>query len=234
MRLTKSVVVLAVLGVAGCGGKAERSDVVTAVPKAEAEELGAQHARFEGSKDPKPNAATHFAAGQLAESQGAVGQAIVQYKHAVAADPKHLPSLYRLAMLYTQAEAYPEAIGVWKGFVKVTPNDATAWSNLGYCYELAGQPTEAEAAYKQGIAKDPKSGPCRVNYGLMLARTGREEESKGQLGAVLTPARVCYNLASVYEQQGKKGEAKLNYERALELDAELGEARERLAKLGDS
>ena len=231
MRLSTSVIVLAVLGVAGCAGKAERNDVVTAVPRAEAEELGAQHARFEGSKDPKPNAATHFAAGQLAESQGAVGQAINQYKLAIAADPKHLPSLYRLAMLYTQAQAYPEAIGVWKGFVKVTPNDATAWSNLGYCYELAGQPSEAEGAYRQGIARDPNSGPCRVNYGLMLARTGREGEAKGQRGVVLSEARVCYNLASVYEQQGRVGEAKVYYERALELDRDLGEARERLSRL---
>ena len=231
MRLSKSVIVLAVLGVAGCGGKGERNDVVTAVPKAEADALGAQHARFEGSKDPKPNAATHFAAGQLAESQGAVGQAINQYKLAVAVDPKHLASLYRLGMLYTQAQAYPEAVGVWNRFVKVTPNDATAWSNLGYCYELAGQLGEAEAAYKQGIAKDPKSGPCRVNYGLMLARTGREGEAKGQLGVVLSEARVYYNLASVYEQQGRRGEAKVYYEKALELDRDFGEARERLSKL---
>lgn len=235
MPTSRSVIVItAALGLsacAGCAGKPQRDDVVTAVPKAEAEQLGAQHARFEGSADPKPTAQTHFAAGRLAESQGAVAQAVNQYRHAIAADPKHLPSLYRLGMLYTQAQAYPDAIATWNRYVKVTASDATAWSNLGYCHELAGQRAEAEAAYRQGIAKDPRSGPCRVNYGLMLAREGREAEAKAQLEAVLPAARVHYNLASVHEQQGRSADAKAHYRRALELDAELVEARERLARL---
>ena len=56
---------------------------------------------------------------------------------------------------------------------------------------------EAETAYLRGIERDPKNVPCRTNYGLMLARLGRTAEGTLQLQAVLTPAEVHYNLASV-------------------------------------
>jgi tetratricopeptide (TPR) repeat protein len=216
---------------AGCAAKTESPTGVTAVPRGQANEMTAQHARFDSAKDPKPNAQTHFAAGRLAESQGASGQAIVQYKHAVTIDPRHLPSLYRLGILYTHVQAYPDAIDAWNRYLKGTEDDATGWSNLGYCYELAGDPGKAEEAYRKGIAKDPKNVPCRVNYGLMLARGGRQKDAVSHLQAVLPPAQVHYNLASVYEQQGRKNEARQHYSRAMEHDQNLVEARERLAAM---
>jgi tetratricopeptide (TPR) repeat protein len=215
----------------GCATKKDDAAGITAVPRDQANEMTAQHARFENVKDPKPTARTHFAAGQLAESQGATPQAILQYNRALAADARHLPSLYRLGVLYAQAQAYPDAIHAWNRYVKLTDNDAAAWSNLAYCHELADEPGKAEDAYRQGIARDSNNKPCRINYGLMLARLGREQEAFEQLQVVLSPAQVHYNLASVNEQQGRKLEAMQHYRRASELDADLVEARQRLAKL---
>ena len=65
----------------------------------------------------------------------------------------------------------------------------------------------------------------------MLARNDRKDEAVAQLSAVLKPAEVHYNLASVYEQVGRKAEAKQEYEKALELDPKLWEAQSRLSKL---
>lgn len=230
--MIRTIILAAVVGLpAGCAAKRESVSGITSVPRAQANEMTARHARFENARDPKPNAQTHFAAGRLAESQGAAGQAIVQYKHAVGIDPRHLPSLYRLGVLYTQVQAYSDAVNAWNKYLKGTEDDATAWSNLGYCYELAGQPGRAEEAYRRGIAKDPKNVPCRINYGLMLARIGRERDAIVQLRAVLPPAQVHYNLASVFEQQGRKALAKEHYWLALDWDRNFAEARERLAKM---
>ena len=82
-----------------------------------------------------------------------------------------------------------------------------------------------------GIEIDPKNQPCRVNYGLMLARHGRIEEATTQLSAALSPAQVHYNLASVYEQQGKKDQAKSEYIEAIKSDPKLIDAQMRLAGL---
>ena len=65
----------------------------------------------------------------------------------------------------------------------------------------------------------------------MLARLGRTAEATLQLQAVLSPADVHYNLASVLEHQGRKEAAKAEYRKALEPDPTLDDAQTRLSAL---
>ena len=188
-------------------------------------------ADFDKARDPVINANTHFAAGQLAESRGDAPDAIQQYKAAIKIDPNNQLSLYRLAVLYTNQKAFSEAIPTWKKYVKATDDSAGAYSNLALCEELSGRPELAEADYQRGVHADPKNEQCRVNYGLMLARHSRIAEATIQLQAVLPPAEVHYNLASVYEGQGRREEAKAEYKKAIDLNPELNDARARLATL---
>jgi tetratricopeptide (TPR) repeat protein len=212
-----------VLWSAGCG---PRHNAPTAAPH----DAGAV-AAADDAPEPSITARTRFAAGQLAESQNNLPRAIEQYEYALRTDPDHQPSLYRLGVVYAQAKQHAKAIEAWKRYVKATGNSAAAYANLGFCHELAGQPQDAEAAYQRGIARDPRSEPCRVNYGLMLARLGRTSEAVIQLQAVLPPAAVQYNLASVHEQQGNREQAKAGYRKALELDPTFADARARLTAL---
>jgi tetratricopeptide (TPR) repeat protein len=193
--------------------------------------INADNSRFEAADDPPFTADTRFAAGQLAESQGQPARAVEQYQEALKLDARHQSSIYRMAVIYTQSKQYDQAIATWKQYVAVTDGSATAYSNLAFCYELAQRPADAEAAYKSGISKDPQNQPCRVNYGLMLARNGRKAEAIQHLAVVLKPGEVHYNLASLYEQLGNKTEARKEYEKALELDPNLWEAQSRLSKL---
>jgi tetratricopeptide (TPR) repeat protein len=191
----------------------------------------ADNQKFENTQDPPISADTYFAAAQLAETQDAPARAIQQYQAALKSDPKHLPSIFRLGTLYTQIRMFPQAVDAWQAYVKATNGSAAAYNNLGFCYELARKLPDAEAAYKKGIARDATDQSCRVNYGLMLARQGKMKEAAEQFGAVLRPAEVHYNLGSVYEQQGKKQQARAEYEKTLLLDATLHDAKVRLAGL---
>lgn len=182
-------------------------------------------------EDPPLTAATHFAAGRLAEVQGDTNRAIDHYWAAVKIEPRNREALFRLGVIYTQLKHYPDATVAWKLYVKAADDSADAYSNLGFCYEMAGKPTDAEDAFKKGIAKDPKNNACRVNYGLMLARDGRGSEAMIQLQAVLPPAQVHYDLASVYEHAGKKEQAKEEYRRAIAEDPSCVDAALRLAAL---
>ena len=94
-----------------------------------------------------------------------------------------------------------------------------------------GDRTKAEQSFKKGIERDPTNAQCRGNYGLMLARTGREPQAMEQLEIVLRPAQVHYNLGSVYESQGKKAQAKAEYRQALALDPQFTDATTRLGEL---
>jgi tetratricopeptide (TPR) repeat protein len=220
------VMIAATAGLVGCSDNA-----VKGLSQDDADKLNAQHSHFDQEKDPQFNANTHFAAGQLAESQDDFPRAIAQYNEALKLDSKHIPSLYRLALVYTRLKEYPKAVDAWERYVKATDGSAEGYNNLAFCHELAGEPDKAESAYKKGIAKDPNHQACRINYGLMLARHGRTSEAIIQLQAVLTPAQVHYNLASVYEQQGRKEQAKIEYRKAIELDPNLIDAKTRLSAI---
>ncbi|MEO6435947.1 MAG: tetratricopeptide repeat protein [Tepidisphaeraceae bacterium] len=181
--------------------------------------------------EPALKAETRFAAGQLAESTGKLDCAVVQYEQAVRLDKTHVPSLYRLGVVLTRMQQYDKAATAWKQYIKATGEVASGYSNLGFCYEMAGDAANAEQAYKDGIARDGESNPCRVNYGLMLARQNRQTEAEVQLSAVLKPDDVAYNLAAVYEQQGKIDLAKAELKRALEVNPKNTAAQQRLATL---
>src|SRR5688572_19878751 len=125
---------------------------------------------FAKVKDPKITADTLYAAGQLHESRNNVKAAIEQYRAAVKLNDEHHGALYRMGVLYATTKQYPEAIAAWKKYVDATHHSAVGYSNLGFSYELSGDPAGAERAYLTGIERDSDSAPCRVNYGLMLAR----------------------------------------------------------------
>ena len=186
---------------------------------------------FETTRDPPIASDTRYAAGQLAESRGAFAQAADQYRHALRKDPNHLGALYRLGVVYAEMRKYPEAIDVWKRYTAATNDSAAGHSNLAFCYELASRPEEAETTYLKGIRKDPRHVACRVNYGLMLVRRGRESEGRLQLQAVLKPAEVHYNVGSVHEALGRRERAKAEYTKALDIDPSFADAQARLTEL---
>jgi tetratricopeptide (TPR) repeat protein len=186
---------------------------------------------FDQAKDPPFTAETHVAAGQFAESQNNPAGAVIQYERAIKLEPKNTTALYRLGIVYAQQKRYEDAVRVWKQYVNVTDASATAFSNLGFCCELAGRNDEAEMAYRKGIAKDQRNAACRVNYGLMLARHGHINQAVIQLQVVLTPSQVHYNIASVLEGQGHKEQAKLEYQKAIDLNPSFNDARTRMAAI---
>jgi tetratricopeptide (TPR) repeat protein len=216
----------------GCSQSSNgNSGTITGVSNDVAGSMNSHRNPFETSEDPPLTADTHFAAGQLAETQGDFAGAVKQYKEALKVDPKHKRSLYRQAICLSQVKKFPEAVASWKKYIEATGGEANGYSNLGFCHELAGQIDEAESAYLRGIERESKNVACRTNYGLMLARLGRTAEATLQLQAVLTPAEVHYNLASVLEHQNRKEAAKAEYRKAIELDPNLVDAQTRLSAL---
>ena len=213
---------------AGCGGPPPGSQ--QNLTAADREKL-APRDEFEAGKEVAIMADTHFAAGRLAESQGNMAVATEQYEKTLRINPKHREALFRTAIVQVKEKKLSAAIETWKKYVVATDGDATAQANLGFTYELANRATDAEQAYLKGIKRDPTNAACRINFGLMLARRERFNEAVLQLQTVLSQADVHYNLASVYEELGRREQAKIEYRKALALDPELKDAEARLAGL---
>jgi Tfp pilus assembly protein PilF len=225
MFKTQVLLLIGIMVAAGCA----KNDPPGAMSTADQLRLRAEKDKFDTSTP--LTADTHFAAAQFAESNGDPVAAVEQYQAALKLKPDHQGVLLRLGMLYTAQQQYPQAIEIFQRLVKVSDGSAGAYSDLGFCQELAGDSNQAESAYKAGIAKEPKNQSCRVNYGLMLARQGKMAEAMTQLQVVLTPAQVHYNIASVLEGQGRTEQAKAEYSASLQLDPNLVDARTRLAAM---
>jgi len=188
-------------------------------------------AQIKEAKAAQVNAATHFAAGQLAESQNRFDTALHQYNEALKLEPGHLPSLYRKGVLLTKLTRYNEAMADWQRYLAVSNNSGSGYNNLAYCYQLQNRMKDAEATYQKGIAQDPKDAGCRTNYGLMLARRGRIQEAIRTWTPVLSEAEIHYNLAGIYQIDGRKQEAIAEYQKSLDLDPNIPDAKERISQL---
>ncbi|HYE17123.1 MAG TPA: tetratricopeptide repeat protein [Tepidisphaeraceae bacterium] len=234
MRTSSTRIVWPVLAglmlVVGCSSS-NGGGAMSGVSPDQARQMNGERSQFETTEDPPITADTHFAAGQVAENNLDYASAVKQYKKALELKADHRGAMYRTGLCLSLTKKWGEAFPVWKKYVEATGGDAVAFSNLGFCYELSGRTDEAEVHYKKGIERDAKNVPCRTNYGLMLARLNRTAEATLQLQAVLTEAEVHYNIASVYEQVGRKQAAKAEYKKALELDPTFEEAQSRLAAL---
>lgn len=225
------IVLVALIGLLSGCTDSQQPGGLRGLSASETDDLNSGRQAFDSSDDPDISPATFYAAGQLAESNGNMAAAFRQYHAAVHKDRNFAPAWYRLGTLYAQHEQFPKAIEAWENYARVSGNNATAYSNLGFCYELAGKLLEAERAYRKGISIDPRNEACRVNYGLMLARHGHFAQAQVQMQAVLSPAQVHYNFGSVHEAQGRAAAAVREYRNALNLDPGFAAARHRLEKL---
>ena len=173
---------------------------------------------------------THLAAGRLAESRGDWDGAIKQYRSVLSKHPKDAEATFRLGVVLCRVSD-PDAIDVWKRYLSLTKNSAEGWGNLGFCYELLNEHVLAEEAYQKGIARDPTSAACRVNYGMFLASRGDYPAAAEQFQHVLPQAQGWYNIGSVCEQKQKPQDAIAAYRKALEIDPNMVVAQRRLSIL---
>jgi tetratricopeptide (TPR) repeat protein len=186
---------------------------------------------FGTKKEPPISISTRIAAAKVSESRNDLAAAADQYDKVVAADPTYKFAWYRLGVLRSQLKQYDKSIVAWQQYKTLVGNDPIALANLGFAYDLAGRFDDAQATYLEGIQINPRHRACRVNYGLMLAKVGRVDDARAEFGAVLSPAEVCYNVGSVYEQQGKIDLARREYEKAVKLDPNMVDAKTRLEGL---
>jgi Tfp pilus assembly protein PilF len=134
----------------------------------------------------------------------------------------------KLALSYVKSRQLNKSIDAWKKYVDLSGGSDDAYGSLGYAYELAGNPSEAQKTYEEGVAKHPKGSLTHINYGLMLVRSEKIDLAVKQLSAVLQPHEVNYNIASVYEQMNRKDLAQFYYRRSLECNPNFAPAKQKL------
>jgi Tfp pilus assembly protein PilF len=76
-----------------------------------------------------------------------------------------------------------QAIPLLEQAVEHLPDEPRAWNRLGLAYQTAGQPVEAEQAYRRALAFDTNFATARFNLGCLLLEQRQPERAVPELTA---------------------------------------------------
>ena len=125
------------------------------------------------------------------------------------------------ALVSLQEEEFEEAIPKLQELLKVEPNTALAYLELGRSYVHVKQSQKALPFLRTAVEKLPEDGMARFMLGRALVETGNWAEAAPQFEAALTNAPSSTNLhfylAVVYERTRKIPEAMNEFRETIAL-----------------
>lgn len=156
----------------------------------------------------------------------------------LAADQPENPDVWLdLAIAATDAEEIALAEQFYRKLLKMGPPEEntfyeTAANNLGYMLADRGERLdEAEQLIREAHALNPRAGYILDSLGWLYFRKGDLEQARSYLtrAARLLPgdAEVYYHLGEVHEALGNREQARTWYDKALEHDPDMEQAKKR-------
>ena len=133
--------------------------------------------------------------------------------------PKHQFSWKVLAAVFGQTGRKNKAVNANQKAVILSPQDASAHSNLGNALQELGRFDEAEISLKKAIALKPDYAPAYNNLGVTLRDMGKLEEAKESFkhAVKLKPdfALAHSNLGNALHELGRLDEAEVSLKQAI-------------------
>ncbi len=115
-----------------------------------------------------------------------------------------------------------EALSILKECLRNCGSDPRIFTEMGYIYELTGDPKKAESFYKKALKLDPDFFAALNNLGNLYLKIGKKEKAVEllQKASVVQPDSylVHYSLGLAYQSMGKLNKALSEYRVALSLN----------------
>ena len=157
--------------------------------------------------------------GDLYLQQGNPGLAIVQYQHAVEADPSLFRIHYKMGAMFLKKGLPQDAIQHFQEVLKHDDRDALAFEGIGEAYFRIGNEEEAEASLRKAIALQPDRWQTRNFLGMLLDRQKHHQDAlvEYEQGLRLRPdeAALLNNAGLAYYLLGRYEDAVQSFQRAL-------------------
>jgi tetratricopeptide (TPR) repeat protein len=130
---------------------------------------------------------------------------------ALAISPQHIGAKALKANALASLKRYDEAIVELESVIAADPKRSLSYSNLGAIHMAAGNLSEAERSYAQGVEVDPTSAQPLVELATFEWRRGRTRRTEELLkkALALEPASLAANraLAALYVATSRAAEA---------------------------
>lgn len=166
------------------------------------------------------------------ERQGKTDEALGIYRDVIAKDKRQTTAYHRLAVLHEKQGDAASALKYYREALQCDPKNAEVQCDYGYCCYLRRDWKTGETSLRKAVELQPGLARAHNNLGLLLARTGREDEALQEFfkaGCAEPAARA--NLALALTIERRFPEAEQQYQRALAADPNLKPAQEGLAAL---
>ncbi len=161
---------------------------------------------------------------QVRAMRGDDSEAEALFVRACKIAPDRPEPRFQLGVFYDGRQQHGRAAEQFRQVLSLTPHDPQAYDYLALSLEALGEFTEAESAYRMGLARNsgPRFDPMlHYNYGRYLVKHGRVEDAKRHLDEAvrLAPSvrAVHYERAKLAEQLGDLAGARRLAEAALKL-----------------
>jgi len=158
------------------------------------------------------------------------------YLRALSYRQNYANCYYNLGNLYIETRNFTAALSSWKKTVALNPNHRKAWSNILTFLDDQLNNYEEVLKYSE-IALNylPNDTNILFSRANTFGKLGKFQEAEAIFQQIIRaePKKSIYyaNLGVLYHRWQKKDLAKKNYKMALELDANLKNARSNLMKL---
>ena len=154
---------------------------------------------------------------------------------AVAVTDRNYDAHNRLGRALLLLGRQDEASREFQEAVRLKPDFAEAWGNLGQTYDNKGQFDEAIVCYRKAVEIQPTNGWLLNNLGCALFQEGRFDDGFVQLQKVLEiepdDATCNNNLGYYFTKKGRFIEALVHFQHALRIRPDYAEAHYNLGSL---
>ncbi len=149
--------------------------------------------------------------GRLALTLGQREEALRHFEAMNALDAGNAYALASRAQVEDQLGRPAQAIALQRELTRITPAQASAWFNLGFMLEKAGDLEDALAAFREATRLSPKLDRAWYGLGLVLIRLRRFDEAVEALRKNTELQPMCpygwYQLARVHVDRQEPDEA---------------------------
>lgn len=126
--------------------------------------------------------------GKISEMVNEPEHASFSYENVLRHNPYNAKALAQVASLYRMREQYPQAVTYFRRILEVDETNGDIWSELGHCYLMTDELSQAYAAYQNALyhLTNPKVGQPFWFLSLVDGRAMNRTPSCGMVLASYT------------------------------------------------
>lgn len=224
LRMSARCAVGLIIMMAGCASdqKLEQKDLQTAnVEMNNGAPMAALKLLQRRIQDHPEDVPTLLALGRANAELGRYQSAILFYQDALAKDHDCLEAMKGLARI--DLRLMPKrGLTRLEDMAKRFPQDAQVWTDLGVARDLAGQHTQAQAAYYKAMKLDPLLIAAQSNLGFSYALNGRYDSAIFMLSPLAASSdatpKIRANLAYAQYMMGNVAAARQTLQHDMSRD----------------